>query len=183
MVEKKYKLIKLDQGFILVSDETPIIDDFALYGKYIRKVDNTFNQPGMDWNALNTRKIIASNFIFELPLIDFNGLEEEFGIPDVEKICESEFHIKNPSDETLWKKALWKDGFNKCLELNKDKLYTLDQLRFIYNTGIHSTLGELNHDEEFNKVISFIQSLQPKSEWNVEVSKEKDLIKILNIVK
>ena len=47
MVEKKYKLIKLDQGFILVSDETPIIDDFALYGKYIRKVDNTFNQPGI----------------------------------------------------------------------------------------------------------------------------------------
>ena len=82
------KLIKLEQGFILVSDETPIIDDFALYGKYIRKVDNTFNQPGMDWNALNTRKIIASNFIDELPPIDFNGLEEELGVIDLNDIVD-----------------------------------------------------------------------------------------------
>jgi hypothetical protein len=110
-----YKLIKLEQWYIIVSDKTPIIDDFALYGKYIRKVDNTFNQPGMDWNALNTQKIIASTFIPELPNIDFNNLKEEFGIIDVEKLSNefSETDIGHNFDLKLG----YITGFNKCLEL------------------------------------------------------------------
>lgn len=35
---------------------------------------------------------------------------------EVDTILEKEFNIKHPSDETKWKKALWKDGYNKSQE-------------------------------------------------------------------
>jgi len=44
-------------------------------------------------------------------------------------------------------------------ELSKvDRKYTKEQLRFIYDTAIHATLGELNHDDEFNRVLYFINT-------------------------
>ena len=183
------KLIKLEQGFILVSDETPIIDDFALYGKYIRKVDNTFNQPGMDWNALNTRKIIASNFIDELPPIDFNGLEEELGVIDLNDIVDELDNELIPfATEEFEKWNIWRNGiilgFNKCLSINKDKLYTEENVREAIIKGYYTCMHNMTENSSEIKDSDFkniIQSLQPKSEWNVEVSKEKDSIKIIKI--
>jgi len=36
------------------------------------------------------------------------------------------------------------------------KILTEEQLRFIYDTGVHANIGELNHDVEFKRVINFI---------------------------
>lgn len=167
----KYKLIKLKEGCIIVSDETPKNNDYALYDKYIRKVDSTFNQPGMDWNALNTRKIIASTFILDLPNIDFNGLEEEFGIIDIGKLAENLFPTDftkmamNNVFENRYIQHGFIEGFNKCLSLNKDKLFTLEDLRIVFGLG---AANNANGKPSFEDII---QSLQPK-EWDIEIETE-----------
>ena len=199
------KLIKLEQGYIIVSDKTPTINDFALYSKYIRKVDNTFNQPGMDWNALNTRKIIASTFISKLPNIDFNNLEEEFGIINVEKLANisaneiwnDEHTLENEQRELNGHMLGYVEGFNKCSKLNKDKLYTEKDIKnaIKWLTKNYSKVeDELAHPLETNQVElpdnffenvyeealnRAIQSLQPKTEWDVEVEKTENSIKII----
>ncbi len=99
------KLIKLTEGYIIVSDENKKENDYVYHPEVSKKytaVDITKKgndryternhiAQGIykhipttnDW-YLKERKIIASTFIPELPNIDFNNLEEEFGIINVE---------------------------------------------------------------------------------------------------
>ena len=61
----------------------------------------------------------------DVPVFEWRDFEvEKFA----EKECEKEFKIKHPSDETKWKKALWKDGFTHNHKSNPAK-YTEDDLR------------------------------------------------------
>jgi hypothetical protein len=65
-------------------------------------------------------------------------------------------------------------GFKAHQELVKDKfLFTKEQLRFIYDTAIHSTLGELNHNEEFQRVVNFITN--PSTQWDVKFNEQDKL--------
>ena len=51
----------IGQNIYITSEEMPKEGEWAIYDKkYIRKIDATFNKQGMDWNALNTSKIIMS---------------------------------------------------------------------------------------------------------------------------
>lgn len=53
----KYK----NKHIYITSDEQIKEEDWVLYDKkYIRKTDKTFNKQGMDWNVLNTDKIILT---------------------------------------------------------------------------------------------------------------------------
>lgn len=179
------KLIKLEQGYILVSNEKIKQDDFAIYKtgeiiKYVVKV-----------NTDNLQKIIASTFIPELLPIDFNRLEEELGIIDLNDIVDELDNELIPfATEEFEKWNIWRNGiilgFNKCLSLNKNKLYTEENVREAIIKGYYTCMNNITENSSEIKDSDFkniIQSLQPKLEWNIEVLKEKDLIKILNIVK
>lgn len=119
------------------------------------------------------KKIIASTFISELPRIDFNGLEEEFGIVSYHKLYNEDIkkynisYSSNNSDTYLG----FNLGFNKCLELNKDKLYTLNDIEplldIMYRSGINDK-GD-SQDSYVSEWERCIQLLQPKTEWDVEV--------------
>lgn len=86
-----YKLIKLEQEYIIISDQKIEINDY-----YIAWETNYADEPKERWvlynlvsglNGINQYKVVASTFIDELPDIDFNGLEEKFGIIDVEELA------------------------------------------------------------------------------------------------
>ena len=110
----KYKLIKLEQGYIIISDEKLTLNDtlntcYYLFDNKIFKREYSHHKEG--------KKIIASTFIPELPSVDFNGFEEKFGIVDVEQLAlqyaEENGNVYNQEFE------YFEAGFNKCLELKK----------------------------------------------------------------
>lgn len=60
------------------------------------------------------------------------------------------------------------DGFIKHEELNKDKLYTEEDLKLAYLAGYDIANG-------FSKVTckEFIEQIRPKTQWDVEIVNEK----------
>ena len=57
-----------------------------------------------------------------------------------------------------------------------DNIFTVKELRFIYDTAIHSVTGELNHNKEFDRVLDFIQSSK-----NIQEIEFDDNLKIKDI--
>lgn len=81
----------VNQNIYITSDEKPKDGEWALYDKkYIRKVDNTFNQPGMDWNVLNTDKIVLTTDD-ELIADGVQAIDDEF----------LQWYVKNPDCESV----------------------------------------------------------------------------------
>jgi hypothetical protein len=87
-----------------------------------------------------------------------------FGVVDVEMV--SAFYgskAKGNVDFKLGSAQGFEDGFNDAMELNKDKLFTEDDLRLAMHFG---TFGEANGQ---TTTIGFIQSLQQPTEIEVEI--------------
>jgi len=91
--------------------------------------------------------------------------DELFGVVDVEKLAEK------LSPNSSWKHGFIK-GFNKALELNKDKVFTLEDMKKAYFKGDYDALYDGAYSEKENE---FIQSLQQPTEIEVTFnSDEKD---------
>lgn len=181
------KLIKLEQGYILVSKEQPVDGDFSMHPNGTIGIIETalaiaiFKETDEGSYVEDCKKIIASTFISELPGVDFNGFEEEFGIVSYHKLYNEgikKYNISyssNNSDTYLG----FNLGFDTCLELNKDKLYTLQDLKDAFESGEHygRTWSEFYNTDSVSRDLAervedfngFIQLLQPKTEWDVEV--------------
>jgi hypothetical protein len=93
--------------------------------------------------------------------------DEIFGVVDVEKLAEdfAKNHSIYPTaqDDTEYG---FKHGFKKAIELNKDKLFTLEDMMNCWNKALKfqehkQTLGE------------YIQSLQQPTEIEVEIVTEE----------
>jgi len=181
------KLIKLEQGYILVSKEQPVDGDFSMHPNGTIGIIETalaiaiFKETDEGSYVEDCKKIIASTFISELPGVDFNGFEEEFGIVSYHKLYNEDIkkynisYSSNNSDTYLG----FNLGFDKCLELDKDKLYTLQDLKDAFESGEHygRTWSEFYNTDSVSRDLAervedfngFIQLLQPKTEWDVEV--------------
>jgi hypothetical protein len=128
----------------------------------------------------NSEALVASlspdEEVFEQKLSKRN-CDELFGVIDVEKLADE--IIKEYA--TLTPKAFKRgviSGFNKAMELNKDKVFTLGDLMNCWNKALKfqehkETLGE------------YIQSLQQPTEIEVEIEMEKvvDETKVIGSVK
>lgn len=170
-----YKLIKLKEGYIIVSNEEIENYYFNNHTKeiYLETHPKRLEVTNKELNKEIRFKIIASTFIPELPNIDFNNLEEEFGIIDVEKLAkEANGYLPYARDtKGVAFNEGFIEGFNKCLELNKDKLLTLDDIsnfRKILEDGVFSNMSCSSAIVEFDK---FIKSLQ-KTERDIKIETE-----------
>jgi hypothetical protein len=90
--------------------------------------------------------------------------DEIFGVVDVEKLAFYEFPNGNINGETSIEQKIrqsaFKVGFKKAMELNKDKLFTEDDVNLAF------VLGKNNDESRINKLIN--SRLQP-TEIDVEV--------------
>ena len=81
-----------------------------------------------------------------LPNLSKQNCDEIFGVVDVDKLAFYEFPNGNINGETSIEQKIrqsaFKVGFNKAMELNKDKLFTLEQMSVAYNTNRSGTLFE-----------------------------------------
>jgi hypothetical protein len=167
----QYKLIKLEEGNTVVSDESTKPNSFYinLHDFNIGKYGNEQAPPQSPW----VKKVIASDFHPELPSINYNGLEEELGIIDVEKLLEYQ------NLETTIERLAFKSAFKKAQSLN-DKKFSLDDMLLAmgYAAGMdkNTPLDYLRQDAE-----RFIQSLQQPTTFDIEGALENNVFKITKL--
>jgi hypothetical protein len=110
----------------------------------------------------NSEALVASlspdEEVFEQKLSKQN-CDEIFGVVDVEEIAD--IHTFGQRNHE-WKAYI--AGFNKAMELNKDKVFTLEDIKKAYIQGKHG--GKTQAYVEFD---DYIQSLQQPTEIEVEI--------------
>jgi hypothetical protein len=110
------------------------------------------------WANVTGKKLLQSN------------CDEIFGVVDVEKLAEKEYPTFNlelnltTSFNTL-AQVPFINGFNKAIELNKDKVFSKEDMAYIMN--IMSI-----HDISFEDAIIKFQLLQQPTEIEVEIEME-----------
>jgi len=127
-------------------------------------------------------------FPHSLPLLSKQNCDEIFGVVDVEKLAEENAKFKEnfviESSQVAPYRLGFRNGYNKAMELNKDKLFTLEDIR------IAIVYGEKHRDMDAGKIpyqpfFEFLSSLQKPTEIEVEIEMEKvvDEIKVVGAVK
>jgi len=115
-IKMKAKLIKTIDGYHLRS----LIKDIPRSINVYHKISETEGEFGF---GEHSGKISKQN------------CDEIFGVVNVEKLA------KKLSPNSSWEKG-YVAGFNKAMGLNKDKVFTLEQMSVAYNTNRSGTLFE-----------------------------------------
>jgi hypothetical protein len=76
-----------------------------------------------------------------LPNLSKQNCDELFGVVDVEKLADDYFKSTN-ENAVLWRRIDLKEGFNKALELNKDKLFTKEDMIWARDSGYTNFMTE-----------------------------------------
>jgi hypothetical protein len=126
---------------------------------------------------LDGNKIIAE--INGHPLKSITGklskqnCDEIFGVVDVEELANEtwkDLGVFTENDKHLWFGG-FRNGFNKAIELNKDKVFTLEDVRKAFNKGY---LMKFNPSDEYTETLTgLVQSLQQPTEIEVEIVMER----------
>jgi hypothetical protein len=94
--------------------------------------------------------------------------DEIFGVVDVEKLAENYEKENFNGDLEHHPLQIFKAGFNKAMELNKDKVYSKEDIENAFNLGLGFD-GEKGETDTFKEFIRFIQK---PTEIEVEIVKE-----------
>jgi hypothetical protein len=125
----------------------------------------------------NSESVVASlnpDHVFEQKLSKQN-CDEIFGIVDVNNLAYNHRRLYQDSfegmNECIMKDAMHQEigfvaGFNKAMELNKDKVFTVEQMREAIKQTRQGMLFLKKYEDEF------IQSLQQPTEIQVEIEME-----------
>jgi hypothetical protein len=102
--------------------------------------------------------------------------DEIFGVVDVEKLA-IEYDLYEKINFVGQTRA-YKAGFQKAMELNKDKLFTLEDMMNCWNKALKFQ----DHKQTFGE---YIQSIQQPTEMDVEIEMKKvfDETKVIGAVK
>jgi hypothetical protein len=111
--------------------------------------------------------------------------DEIFGVVNVEKLGEeiwNDLGVFNIQDKNLWFGG-FRNGFNKAMELNKDKLFTLEDIESAIDMCIELMNNKGSEFRTHKQTI--IQSIQQPTEIEVEIEMKKvvDKTKIISSVK
>jgi hypothetical protein len=113
--------------------------------------------------------------------------DEIFGVVDVEKLSEEYVLTINDEDQHVDAKLDFIAGYNEAMELNKDKVFTLEDIKIAIQFGwddeamiakeISDKYGFNASEYHSENIIPFIQSLQQPTEIEVEIEME-DVIQL-----
>lgn len=190
-MKTKYKLIKLPDSTIVVSDEE-IEETFngLIFQKGTNKIHNCtrveFKQNGrlafFDYENLftplgNCEKIIAG--LQNLPAIKYNLSDEDakgIGFIDVEKLANS--HKVTIND--VWSYSSFMAGFKKSIELNDKKFSEADMVSFLYFSDSYKSKHGYKSNEE---LIDIWKSQQTKIfDCNCEIELKNNCVTVTKIL-
>ena len=149
---QKFKLIKEYEDYYLISNKEIESGD-----EYV-KLDNRPRTVLLGTTAPSKKFLNLSK----------QNCDEIFGVVDLDDLAiQSDF--KNGSVDGI----SFKLGFNKAMELNKDKMFTLEDVRKAFNKGY---LMKFNPSDEYTETLTgLVQSLQQPTEIEVTFNPdEKD---------
>ena len=169
------KLIKINENHYLVVDDSEINGSDWVFNE---KSEEIYKITIIDEVVYYEKKITHSTQPLEGEFssiiykgynqISLQEVKELIGEVDVEKKAEtkypkSEFWVgSNPSrlyDENAKDRRCFLEGYNQALEDNKEKKYTDEDIRKAFRLFFKNNMSEVDE---------IIQSLQPKTEWEVE---------------
>ena len=112
-------------------------------------------------------------------LLSKQNCDEIFGVTDVEKLANEAFPDES---EPGWRDSFsprerkgFKSGYNKAMELNKDKVFTLSNLRKAFNSL------ENHPNRTFTELVALLQPTEIDVE--IEMKKVVDKTKVIGAVK
>jgi hypothetical protein len=147
----KGKLHKMESGYIL-SLNGDIDDPYAIVNKELAE--------DYEWYKLSKQ-----------------NCDEIFGIVDVDKLAydSSQEYLIKPIESPIFTFG-YEQGFNKAMELNKDKLFTLEDVKFRVETVKEQLRKDVDSYGKPKKIMSTLdsifQSLQQPTEIEVEIEME-----------
>jgi len=100
--------------------------------------------------------------------------DEIFGVFNVNKLVQDYMEqFKNPMLKNYRIGEAFNDGFNKAMELNKDKLFTVEDVRKAMSIGLSIGYGrQFEIENKSVEIDSYIKSLQQPTEIEVEIEME-----------
>jgi hypothetical protein len=132
------------------------------------------------YNLYLDNDMIASTYPYQnQKMLSRQNCDDIFGVVDVEKLAEEDCSIHHPyhpvHDQTT--RATFIRGFNKAMELNKDKVFTLEDIKMAMRIVFDWSEGD-NHSEctSLNELLDKFQSIQQPTEIEVEVEMEEEFI-------
>jgi hypothetical protein len=161
----KAKLIKKENNYYLTTEKQTSLC-YHLGYKELLEVKGVGKKSGEVHHNKGWNKPDEVMFIDTEAKLSKQNCDEIFGVTDVEKLVFCEFPNGNINGETSIEQKIkqfaFKVGFNKAMELNKDKVFTLEDMMNCWNKALKfqehkQTLGE------------YIHSLQQPNEIEVEI--------------
>ena len=151
--------------------------NFYVNSKYAQKITHS-TQPLEDMNHGN----YTSKVFLDIKPLTLSEVEEAIYGYSVDKMADKLISCSDNIDSQLIKEV-WKGGFKAHKELVKDKLFTVDDMKSIFIHGkqlgltiagnIRNGSEQPNKEEWFNESI---QSLLPKTEWDIEITSEGKIV-------
>jgi len=150
----KAKLIKKDDGYNLVIEQPQ--------GRLLEATCSPSQQLILDKSGASTKHKLSKQ-----------NCDEIFGVIDVEKLAdELKVGISYKEYDHLIKRGIIV-GFNKAMELNKDKVFTLEDMRIAYNDGMANVDSDGDYiDRPDDDFIDTIATIQQPTEIEVEIEME-----------
>ncbi len=128
------------------------------------------------WLHNESGETIASSWGVYGKKLSGQNCDEIFGVVDVEKLAEEEYPTirKRIKSIPTYNQEGFIKGFNKAMELNKEKLFTEEDLRKAIRFGFHFAYGYLTGEKGTieKKSDRYIQSIQHPTEIDVEIKME-----------
>jgi len=126
------------------------------------------------WLHNESGETIASSWGVYGKKLSGQNCDEIFGVVDVEKLAEEDSKLLPDSTqkmESLHHQIGFARGFNKALELNRDKQFTLDDIQEAHRLGWDSHKDWVEGKETNVLFLDWIKSKQP-TEIEVEIKME-----------
>ena len=142
----KAKLIKKDDGYNLAIEQPQ--------GRLLEATCSPSQQLILDKSGASTKHKLSKQ-----------NCDSLFGVIDVEKLADDYFKSTN-ENSVLWRRIDFKEGFKKAMALNKDKMFTLEDVEEAFAYG---QLNQVHNQKYFSGSKTYIQSLQQPTEIDVEI--------------
>jgi hypothetical protein len=135
----------------------------------------------------NGEVLAITNGVTEGKKLSKQNCDEIFGVVYVEKLAKNYEKENFNGDLEHHPLQIFKAGFNKAMELNKDKVFTEVDLRNAIRFGFNGAYGYLTGEKGTIEKQSdnYIQSIQQPTEIDIEIVTEEfaSYDEIINVVK
>ena len=183
----KMRLIKLQQDHFVVVDDSPQRKgDLILHKNWNKGAESRITKCPDEYGSTQEHwwKVQGSTHSLEgvsqLNLSEIKSLIGEVDVEEltqkmVEKVFENYPENNHPYLATSISlcEDFYKEGYNQCLEDSKDKFKeAIDLIQYFINRVED---GSIRSHTTYGKYKTFIQSLQPKTEWEVALDENNKL--------